>query len=114
MIVNKTIYFGYGDVAVGSTMSHLIITPIKPPQEVGSDIDMGNVEIMGEPIKFTFKAIKKVNELIDTLDAICPENNTLVFRGYTFDFSKYNEQSIKVIKKHLENIKTNMSLLIAC
>ena len=40
MIVENVIKFGYGDVAVGSKLLslQLKITPIKPPQECGTDL----------------------------------------------------------------------------
>lgn len=108
------IYFGYGDIVVGSITNTLLIMPIKPPQKTGSILDMNRVEIIGETISFSFTTLKEINDFRYALNLIDPTVNCFAFQDYIFDFSNYNKESVMVIKKTLESIEYYMMPLMAC
>lgn len=120
-VKKNIICFGYGDVMVNSGCgSTITFTGFKPPVEVGTVITGEvikdkNIECITEPVKITFttmkelKQFKKLVEEIDGEDHVCFE-----YRNYTFDFSNYNENSIKVLLTHIEKAAIHFLLLMAC
>lgn len=114
MIKGNTIYFGYGDIAVNNRSHMLCITPINPPQDVGSVIDMDKVEVTGPTIKFPFRTLKEVNNFIDNLFYIYDDAPQFTFQDYIFDFTNYKSDSIGILLNALKAIKCNLTLLMAC
>lgn len=108
------IYFGYGDIAVGNVTNTLSITPFKPPQEVGSEVKMAVVDMIGQTIRFSFNSLKEIKTFEDNLSLINPTNNSFIFQGYTFDFTQYNEKSKAVLKRFVDRVKNHIISLMAC
>lgn len=110
MIKDNIIKFGYGDVAVGSCgMGYVSFTNIKPPLECGHSItrDMGieyglSIEIYEDKNWELYELIKTVNE----------SNNIVKYKGYTLDFTNYNQKSVDVVRKYARN--TVNTLALAC
>ena len=102
MVEGNRIKFGYGDVAIGSKYMTIIINSIKPPQEVGTKIEDKNM------IQSSFSIILDdwvdILELTNLIKLIKDhKKDSFEFKGYVFDYSNYNEASIKVLEKHLSN-----------
>ena len=108
------IYFGYGDIAVGSAGTALHITPFKPPQEIGSIVDFNVVEKTGEAIKFYFSSLREICKFQDTLYFTNSTDNRFTFQGYIFDFTHYDEKSKAVLEFHINRIRNQMIALMAC
>lgn len=114
MIKGNTIYFGYGDVGVGSDylIGCMIFTNIKPPQEIGSKL--------GEKIKNNEPEIgkelvvyeKECYDLLNVFKTVTEDNKIVKYKEYTFDFSNYNIGSINVCLRHANN--TVNTMLLAC
>lgn len=105
MIDGKVIKAGYGDIAVGNFGWHIQFTPFKPPLEVGttcSDLfDSGDIVPTGKTITITLNSDSDFAELKAKLTGVRPKNAPKIFefKGYTFDFSNYNEKSVDVFEK---------------
>lgn len=116
----KIIYFGYGDVSVGSIRTTLSFTGIKPPLEVGTLIDEktireNNVKCITEPVKFKFTDLTELHHFQHNLRATDGTTSVFfIYKDYIFDFSKYNIKSINIILHHLECIKRALISLMAC
>lgn len=120
-IKKKIIYFGYGDVQVSSGYGSMIIfTGLKPPMVVGTNITDEvikdkNIEFITEPIKINFTTMKELMYFKKLVEEIDGKNCTYFeYCNYIFDFSNYNQTSIKVICKHIEKAKLHFITLMAC
>ena len=110
MINGNTIIFGNGTVAVGSYFYTLNISTIRPPQEIGCSItDDSGVEFL-EKISIHM-AYEDCVDLQKMLGNISERNRSLNFKGYVFNFEKFNVKSIGVLNKHIGNI---LSLCLMC
>lgn len=96
MIKDKIIYFGQGDISVGFSLNTLIFTEIEPVQQIGttlhsdSDIKMSK-RIVIQTIPEEFQKFKdRLNNI--NKDA---KDKQVEFQEYIFDFSEFNEESIK-------------------
>lgn len=96
MIKNKTIYFGKGNTSVGFSLNTLILIEIEPVQQIGtilhsdSDIKMGKRVVIQSNVEEFQKFKDKLNNMNkDT------EDKQIEFKGYIFDFSEFNQKSIK-------------------
>ena len=108
MIKGNTIYFGYGDVVVGCNelIGCMIFTNIKPPQKIGSTVKNNEVEI-GEKILVYEDNCYDLLKVFQTVN----ENNKIVkYKEYTFDFSNYNKESVKVCLRYAKNMSNTMLL----
>lgn len=113
MIQGNVVKFGYGTVAVGSTIfSDLTIQTIKPPQEVGKLLEEEDqVEYIGEPVNFPMsKHYHELKEKLDIIDGPC----CVTFCGYIFDFTNYNPASVDTVLKHATSAYRNYIRLCAC
>ena len=108
MIKDKTITFGYGDVLVGwSQLGYVRLEYIKPSQEIGEYAKEGEYEVI-ETITFKYKS--DMYEFYKKIGDVCESNCILEFRGYTFDFSHYNQKSVDVVRKAFLRAALNLSL----
>ena len=121
MIDGNTIKFGYGDIVVTSypELNQLRIIPITDTVEVGTSLcesTWNNVDINvdGNAVIFKFTTCKEIQELEKLLFHINDESYVFVYKGYTFDFSKFNYLSIDAILQHLQTIRNRIMLLMAC
>lgn len=114
MIKGNTIYFGYGDIAVGVYFSGITFQCIKPPQECGSTVDE-TVEFVTDVYKLelnfyeTTVLQKEIKEMIKSNKGI-----KISVKNYILDFTNYNVASAKVVIKQLETFISNIIMCLAC
>jgi len=111
MIKGKTIYFGYGDVLVGSTQyeSTIHLTEIEPPKEIGTSPAIGTfIELQKIVLEVNDEHLRKISLVRDKIIT------SFVIDDYTLDFSNFHEGSIKVVSKHLKNALYYDTLCLAC
>lgn len=105
MIIGNTVRFGYGDVLVGSDSlaGKLTLRNIAPPQEIGTSFNSMNLEDfeIGLEIEITED---NSHDLYNALKSVTRENPILKFKEWTLDFSNYNEESVRIVKKHAFNM----------
>ena len=114
MINSNVLKFGYGDIAVGANSSNQEIRfqQFKPPGKCGDKVSE-NVEYIGEKIVMKI-SYEDYCELSKLLKEVSDRNISIFeFKGYVFDFTKYNEESIKVCKRNLNNAMAWYFLCIA-
>ena len=117
MINGKVIKFGYGDVGVGSCSITQRITfqQFKPPEKPGTKLTNDGYEFVGDKILII---IKDENEYSDVMNLLSQVRNKDIsdfeFKGYVFDFSNYNEESIKACKKHIKSAMNMYWFAMAC
>jgi len=112
MIKGNTLYFGTGDILVGSNdLGYMNFENIKPPQEIGktitkeiySGLEIGlNLEIWEDNIHELYELFKTVNE----------NNRVVKYKDYTFDFTNYNQGSVNVCRKF--SYRTVNIMCLAC
>lgn len=117
MIDGKILKFGYGDIGVSNVWRNMRFIPFKPPVEIGTDTRPlfadGSIEAVGEPIMITFETFQDFNELQDKLKNVYTQR-VFEFKGYTFDFSNYNEKSVEVCNDALRRAYMNFLQCAAC
>lgn len=115
MIDNKVIEFGYGTILVGANkmMRRLILKYIQPPKSIGqlTDEDVEDIVILEE---ITFDYQDDMKDFLEALGEISRDNPIEEFRGYTFDFSNYNEKSVEIVKEGVRNAINGWQLVLAC
>lgn len=116
----KTFYFGYGDIIVNNSTLGLRFIECEPPVEVGTQLTKELGEELG--VKFTsdwvtipittYEEAKYFGKLLDEV----AEQTThyFYFKDYQFNFSNWNPKSIEVLKVHLDVVRMNLLLSIAC
>lgn len=114
MIKEKTLSFGYGDVIVSHTFYPPALTfrQSKSRYKCGSSINFVSA-FVGSPITVTFDSMDEYSEFIRSLGKV--DSNTsykFEFKEVTFDFSKYNADSVKMLK-HQANAAMFWSLSCA-
>lgn len=112
MIDGNRLKFGFGDIAVGSEMLSRIIRfqQFKPHTKCGDEVS-DDVEYIGEKIILKF-SYEDYCEFCKNLVYVSNKEITeFVFKGYIFDFTNFNTESIKVCRIHAENA---MCLYIMC
>ena len=121
MIVGNRLKFGYGDIAVGTNVfSCLTFKNFKPPEKVGTTltpdlIKNNEIKFESEEVRITLDYIEAriLQEKLKELQ----EDESLrefAYKGYLFDFSKYNTESIRVVEKHLQTLIFSYISLLAC
>ena len=114
-IENKVIKFGYGDVQIGFSLNMLIFTWLKTPVEVGSPINKDmNIELLSEPIKFEFNEIEELAKFKRLVESINENNLLFTYKDYTFDYSKYNKESINVLLNNIQRLLNVLIIPTAC
>ena len=120
---NKTLYFGYGDVVVGSYGYTMYFQGFKPPIEVGAIItdeviEENNIEWLTDKFYIDFRDIQEISTFENLLKQVADNNGEnfvqFNFKDLTFDFSNYNEKSISTILCHLACIRNALLTVIAC
>ena len=116
MINGNRLEFGYGDIAVGSypLTQELTFTGFRPPATPGESLVDKDLELLTETIKIHIDHYL-YGELKEKLQGILDRRYVIFgFEGYTFDFSNYNEESVKVCICNLDNAMLNYIFLLAC
>lgn len=101
MIVDKHIKFGYGDILVGHNSANGSVTfeEMQIPLTLGQSLVrrevqeievVSSIEIIEDNEWDLYKLISTVNK----------DNRIVEYKGYTLDFTNYNEESVKVVKNH--------------
>ena len=118
---NKICIFGYGAIDIGVSSTFIIFHEIKPPQGAGTRIwnkdgtKVGNWEHTGKKITLHIESLSEVTMLVNLITAIEESRgNSFTFKGVTFDFTKYEQASINVVKTAINDLRLNMLMLIAC
>lgn len=111
MIKDNIIYFGYGDIAVGSTTNgYVTFREFKPLQKVGSTLSKNDVEWVSELIAIHAESISNFE-----LDKVKNQTNKQVNAGkYILDFSNYNNESVRVITSNRTRALRIMCMAFAC
>ena len=116
MIKGNTLYFGYGDIAVGSNSWNyspiVTFTNMKPPCKCGETI----TEKMKEEINF-YEEIKIEVEDYELYNLLCnvdKDNRIINYKEYTFDFTNYNQERVRLCKEGVKNALLIHQLSLAC
>lgn len=112
MIEEKRLKFGYGDICVGSDIltQRMSFQQFKPLAKCGDQVS-NDVEYIGDEIVLEF-SYEDYREFGENLKQVFNKETTeFLFKEYIFDFTNFNEESIKVCKKHLNNA---MELYFMC
>ena len=110
MINENTIIFGHGDIEVSSSICGLTFYELTEPMKIGI-YDEELIVLKRNTMKssvfiplLTLHECSKFSILLEKVER--REINRFTFCGYIFDFSKFNNESIDVCKKNLDNIIT--------
>ena len=101
MIDGNVIKFGYGDVAVGGLRleQQMRFQQFKPPAKIGDHVYPDKVEWVGEVIRLDI-SYEEYRLFKDSLQEVRDKHiETFEFKGYIFDFTNYNEESIDVCNR---------------
>lgn len=112
MIEEKRLKFGYGDISVGSDglNQRMSFQQFKPSAKCGDQVS-NDVEYIGDKIVLEF-SYEDYREFSKNLKQVFDKETTeFIFKEYVFDFTNFNEESIKVCNKHLNNA---MQLCFMC
>ena len=101
MIIGNTIKFGYGDVVVRSCdiRGVIIFTNVKPPQEIGEKLTSKYLDSLEVGLEVTLTE-DKPHELYKLIRGVSKENPIVEYKGWKFDFTNYNEESVRIVKEH--------------
>ncbi|WP_080845616.1 hypothetical protein [Cytobacillus gottheilii] len=115
MIKDKVIKFGYGTVLVGSNelLRTVELGFIELPNEIGmiyKQSDLGDT-VTVDSVKFKYDA--DMPDFYKELENLSENNPIVEFRGFTFDFTKYNEESVKVVRNGFKNAIIGFRLALA-
>lgn len=116
MIIGNILKFGYGDISVSSTGIEQVIRfrEFKPPGKCGECLLSKDIEYTSDEIALEIsydeycEMRQKIKYVLDK------ETFVFEFKGYIFDFSNYNVESIKVVSRNLENAMSGYFRLLAC
>ena len=105
--------FGYGDIGVNSDYQTISFQQFKPPAICGSYVSNDDVEWVGEEItiRISYEDYCELNEALAKV--FDKELKSFAFKGYTFDFTNFNEESVKVCKKNLDKAIISYFRIIA-
>lgn len=117
MIIDKTIKFGYGTTLISSngTTRRITMMYIEPPIPIsGHNLENKDLKdtVIIEEIHFSYES--DMDKFIKELGSVSENNPILTFRGYTFDFSNYNEKSVNALINGLKVVIRGWQLGLAC
>lgn len=114
MINGNRLKFGYGDICVKSDAlaQRMSFQQFKPPAKCGSNIPE-DVEYIGEEVvlQISYEEYCEFNKQLNSV--LSNSISTFGFKGYIFDFTNYNEESVKVCKKRSDSAMYNYFLCMA-
>ena len=115
MINKNRIYFGYGDICVGSNSLLMVMTfqQFKPPADVGSTVEK-DVNFVSEEkvIHFNINNYETFNKLLKQVKN--DEIRIFEFDGLIFDFSNYDVSSVDVCIGHFNSAMQQYYFCMAC
>lgn len=106
MIVGNALKFGYGDIAVraSSTCQQIRFAQIRDSKRCGEQIgDSRDLELVGRFIRLELQDLSEYGAFMALLHLVGKEINSFEFKGYVFDFSKFNYESVKVVERAANN-----------
>ena len=102
MIKDNRILFGYGTIVVNCMNLELILSEIKPPQEIGEGLTGKEYEVIQ-----TLRLKASFDELYDLKKDLFRVNKTddkiIYFQDYILDFTEFNSKSVFVVLKAVDN-----------
>lgn len=117
----KTCIFGYGGIKVGVILQMIEFKGIKPPVGTGTKIfdkegnKIGNWEYTGSRLNILFDTMTEIKTVCDLLSEIEKnQGGSFTFKGITFDFARYEQASMDIVKSVMEDVKLGVLRLIAC
>lgn len=114
MIDGNVLKFGYGDIAVGSDglTQRISFQQFKPPAECCGSVPE-DVERIGEEVvlQISYEEYCEFNKQLKSV--LSKSISTFNFKGYVFDFTNYNEESVKACKKRSESAMYSYFLCMA-
>lgn len=116
MIHDKVIEFGHGDIAVGANplLQSIRFQNIAPPDKCGNTIDYNDSKRIGTPLEI-FLHHQKYSEFMDLLNLVKDRAiSQFEFKGYTFDFTNFNENSVDVCAKKATEAMYLDTICLAC
>lgn len=118
MIEGNRIKFGYGDICVGASAFKQQVTfqQFKPPAEPGENVPY-DVEFTSEQIVIDLdlnSSFKIYNDILRSMRYVKERKITeFEIKGYILDFSNYNEKSIDVVNRALNEAARLYMMTIA-
>lgn len=120
-IKTSTCIFGYGGIDVGVIGQTIIFKGIKPPQGAGTRIwnndgtKVGEWEYTGSQISVSFNTMDEIELVYKWLNDIeVASCGVCHFNGVTFDFMKYEQASMNVVKTAMRDVRLNILQIMAC
>ena len=114
MINGNRLKFGYGDIAVGSDglTQRMSFRQFKPPAKCGDQV-LDDIEYIGDEIilKFSYEDYCEFSKKLEQV--YNKETAEFIFKGYVFDFTNYNEESVKVCKRRSDSAMYSYFLCMA-
>jgi len=111
LIEGTTIKFGYGTIGVNSNFGVLRFIWIEPSQCVGEDLNSANIR---RKRTIAFEYDNDMFKLRADLDILPELSYIIYFRGYILNFKNYNEASVNVVARHVDQVISDTMLLYAC
>lgn len=117
----KTCFFGYGGIIVSARFHSMYLIGIKPPIGSGSklkDSDGNKIvdwDYTGSKLSVLFDTLDEVKEFYNMLDSIkTKKGGFFEFKGVIFDFNKYEEVSVEIVRDIVDMIKREIFRVSAC
>ena len=117
----KTAIFGYGGVKIDVCNRQLGLYGIKPPVGAGTKIlddlgqKIGDWEYTGENLLIWFTSYEDANRVFHCLKEIeNTKGGTFKFNDITFDFTRYEQASMDLVKQAMNFIIKNFLVCMAC
>lgn len=110
MIKGNVIEFGYGDVLVCADQIKgcITITNINSILNCGEIVKDINLLSYGEKIEIYED---NLHDIFNLMCEVSEENRIVKYNGWTFDFSNYNDESVRVVIDKAFNIVNIFPLL---
>lgn len=112
----KTCIFGYGGIQVKTFLQMICFKGIKPPVGAGTRIldkegnKIGDWEYTGSQLNVLFNTMTEIKIMCDLLDEVEKnQGGVFIFKGITFNFVKYEQASMNVVKEGMEKVKFSIT-----
>ena len=117
----NTCIFGYGCIGIQACMNNIQFSEIHPSADIGSSlynkegIKIGDWEYTGNKVIIHFDNINETKSFSESLKIIEDKcGGVFEFKNIILDFTKYRQESIEVMKKHIKIVKNSLLMLMAC
>lgn len=117
----KTCIFGYGGIQVCTMMQMIVFKGIKPPMGAGTRIldekrnKIGDWECTGSTLTVLFDTMTEIKIMCDLLDEVEKnQGGAFIFKGIAFDFTRYEQASMNIVKSAMGKVKLGLTRLMAC